>query len=183
MGTILQDKFVGANGTALADHVPIVGGPWSSPGPGLVIQSNKLTGSDAAAASSAPMLTKTCRARLTFDMNAADGGSLFIVEMTDTAVDNYAVFQLKADSNFSVDVATPDDPFVSVAGELPPIAAGPHLLDMQINASRLRVAIDGILVVECPRTILLANALTLFNLKLNVAAGLYPKFSDLLVTN
>jgi len=129
------------------------------------------------------MLTRTCRARLTFDLNAASANSKFNVQMSDTTLDNYLWFELKVDGYLQVKVSSPDDDYLSTTYVPPGSFAGPHVLDMHISASSVRVAIDGRLVVECPRTILLATVLTLFQLKLEIEPGLYPKISDLLVTN
>ena len=46
MTTYVSDTFTAANGTAIASHTPDIGGAWTSPEGGFVIQSNQLTEPD-----------------------------------------------------------------------------------------------------------------------------------------
>lgn len=183
MRTILQDKFTGPNGTALAAHSPNIGGPWTDGTPGLKIQGNKLTGSGAVGISSAPMITKTARLRATIDLNGMDANSVVRFTLGDVAATKSASFEIKGDSAIFIETFSPTLPYLSVTGTLVAVPAGEHLLDLHLSPSRMLVMFGGLLLANFPRVVPLVGGIEIVRIEMDVAAGTFPLIENLLATS
>ena len=84
MTTLLRDTFTGADGTAIAAHMPNLGGPWISDTPGFKIQGNRL-GTTATSQECHVDLPvgKTARISATFDVGTLQEGDSFVLEWSD----------------------------------------------------------------------------------------------------
>lgn len=179
----LKDTFTDANGTAIASHTPEVGGPWTSPNPGCVIQSNALTGSDATGSCSAPLKGKTARMLATINLNGCDNGTTLQMYIYNNAGGQELTFYVDGTGQL---LPTQDD---AAGGEIdthvysPFVGAGDHKLLMQVTASRCIIALDGVVLVNQPRIFSSALDMDIVLIRIDRAAGTYPLVKDMVITN
>lgn len=180
MRTLLLDKFTDTNGTALNAHDPDVGGPWTQVGAGLVIQGNKLTGSDASGECSAPLGSRLLQMDFTFDLNGMDAGSAFtIFAEKDGETNTYQWVQITGDGNIQFDnekQAGADD-YVTLPTR---VTSGDHRVSIVMGPSQSSVYLDGALLVRFKRQPLPSDEMGTLHVKITAAAGTYPLISDLL---
>jgi len=184
MFAIVQDKFTGANGTALAAHTPDIGGPWTDSGVGLQLSGNKVTGTDAQGISTIPINKKTARAFITLDKNGMDAGSIVSVRIAN-AVNGYALtMKIFGNDDFVLDqYGNAGADFVSMSGTVAGMGAVQKLM-LALTPGEAVVLVNSRVIYRAkkiydPGDLLVA----LLRLEINRGAGTFPTFDDLVITN
>lgn len=178
----LLDYFTDANGTAIAAHTPNVGGPWTSSNAGLVIQSNKLTGSDALGVAHAPHGRKTMQMSFTLDFNGMDNGSsVKLIVGDDTTPSNGLELTISGDGSMELLQHVGG---VSLMDAYNQHAVTPGIFNVRVvcGPSIMSVFMNGKLYCSLPRELPLSIVLEVIQLSFAVAAGLYPTLDALIVT-
>lgn len=178
---LLLDTFNGVNGTALAAHTPVVGGPWTDNDAGLQIMNNKLVGSGANDDSTAPIFSKTLSVQFAFNMNLAEDASQIILGFyRDDVFDTGVEFRVKGTGDVGFDIYNGGGhSYNGLVQFFDP--AIDHLAVLLVAAGYASLALDGRLLFRCPRFLLPSTFFTLVDLTMKVAAGASPNISRLLV--
>jgi len=179
--TLLQDKFTGANGTALSAHTPNIGGPWTQVGAGLVIQGNKLTGSDASGECKTPIGSRVCDLTIGMNYNGMLDGSVTIWIENDGETNDYTWFNVKDDGTILLD-AQKHGGYESLGyGYKTALTSGENILRLQVTPSRQIISNNGQVIWSAQRRIDPETTLDTLHVKIEVASGAYPLLDNLLV--
>lgn len=181
MRTILQDKFTGANGTALSAHSPDVGGPWTQVGAGLVLLNGKLTANDASAECTCPIGARVIDLSFDLDYNGMNDGSVTIWVENDGETNDYTWFNVKDDLTILLD-AQKHGGFESLGyGYKTARSPGLNSIRVQVTPSRQIISNNGVIIWNTLRRVDPDVLLETLHLKIEVASGTYPLLDNLLV--
>lgn len=178
---LFKDTFQGVDGTALAAHSPLVGGPWTDPVPGLQLQSNHLEATGDSA-SEAPLGKRTATVVMDVDYNGMDNSTLLQVGPQTGDLLNKITVQIYGNGDITLETW-------AVNG-LPkfngPLTTGPrngaHTVVLVVSALWAKVLLDGALLIQVPRIVLPAVIFDSLSLSVASLLGASPKVSRLLVS-
>lgn len=184
MLTSVEDRFTGANGTALAAHTPNIGGPWVDFTPGLQLAGNKLTGTNATALSEIRLPGKTVTVHFDFEPNGMAAPTFFSVEIGNfVAPTNFVHLSILASGIVNVEVSKAGAPTENTTGTVfGYLGTGLNRFKFGINASEVFAFLNGRRIWAAPRALPKTMLVDWLDLRIDRVAGTFPLIDNLVVT-
>lgn len=154
MALLVKDTFSGAGPTALADHEPDFGGPWTDDDAGWIVQGDVLLQNADSPLSQIDLGRKTFRLSMEVNLNSMDSGNVLEIDIGDSSYANEVVIQIEGGGTVRVHADKSGGTVVETNALQTPAkwpASGWHRLDVSAGPSRISASIDGVPIASCFR--------------------------------